>query len=163
MAAAGKPLEAPARALEAALHAPHLEAAAADVSQVVSALSSECQLLSVQLCLGPQHILPHKKATAAAVSQVVSALSSASPSCCDCKDLQRSPHTATGLQYVTSKRDSLWFSDSCNRTSGVWFLDFELCPLHSMGTSGSVRPAIHQILRTTAHAVQSADIRTCCA
>jgi hypothetical protein len=40
VAAAGKPLEAPARALDAALHAPHLEAAAADVSRVVSVLSS---------------------------------------------------------------------------------------------------------------------------
>ena len=43
MAAAGKPLETPARGLDAALHAPHLEAAAADVSRVVSALSSALQ------------------------------------------------------------------------------------------------------------------------
>lgn len=40
VARAGKPLEVPARALDAAVHAPHLEAAAADISQVVSALSS---------------------------------------------------------------------------------------------------------------------------
>jgi hypothetical protein len=43
VAAAGKPLETPARGLDAALHAPHLEAAAADVSRVVSALSSALQ------------------------------------------------------------------------------------------------------------------------
>ena len=59
MAAAGKPLEAPARGLDAALHAPHLEAAAADVSRVVSALSSARQTsyaaggpCPVSLCTG---------------------------------------------------------------------------------------------------------------